>query len=122
MVKTPLVRVGFLFLFAILYMKAGRAQSVCVSAMGWTAGIRFPARGKIFLFSIASRPALGFIQPPIKVVPGALSPGLERSGLKVDHSPSASAEVKNVGALPPLPICLIIKRRNNFTFLPFIGL
>jgi hypothetical protein len=37
-----------------------------------------------FLFSTSSRPALG-----------ALSPWVKRPGLEADHSPPASAEVKN---------------------------
>jgi hypothetical protein len=57
-----------------------------------------PGRSKIFLFFTASRPALGPTQPHIQWVPGALSPGQE-----ADHSPPSSAEVKNDGAIPPLP-------------------
>jgi hypothetical protein len=53
-----------------------------------------PGRGKIFLFSEASRPALGPIQPPIEWVPGALSLGVKRPGREADHSPPTSAEVK----------------------------
>jgi hypothetical protein len=37
--------------------------------------VSIPGSGKIFLFSIAFRPALGSTQPPLKCVPGALSPG-----------------------------------------------
>jgi hypothetical protein len=48
----------------------------------------------IFLFTTASRPALGTIQPPIQWVPGALSLGIERLGRETDHSPPSSAEVK----------------------------
>jgi hypothetical protein len=43
-----------------------------------------------------SRPALGSIQPPIQQVPGALSAGVKRLEREADHSPSSSAEVKNV--------------------------
>jgi hypothetical protein len=53
-----------------------------------------PGRVKNFLFSKSSRPALGSTQPPIQWEPGALSPGLKRSGREADHSPPASAEVK----------------------------
>jgi len=45
----------------------------------------------IFLFTTASRPALGPTQPPIQWVPG-----VNRSGCEADHSPPFSAEVKNV--------------------------
>jgi hypothetical protein len=63
-------------------------------------GVRFPAA------STTSRPNLGLTQPPIQWVPGALSPGVKRPGREADHSPPSSAEVKNGGAIPPLPIHL----------------
>jgi hypothetical protein len=50
----------------------------------------------IFLFPIASRPALGPTQPPIQWVPGALSPGEKRPKREADHTPPSSAEVENV--------------------------
>jgi hypothetical protein len=53
-----------------------------------------PSRVKNFLFSTLSRPAVGCTQPPIQWVPGALSPGVKRSGREADHSPPISAEVK----------------------------
>jgi hypothetical protein len=37
------------------------------------------------------------------VLPGALSPGVKRRGYEADHAPLSSAEVKNVGGIPPLP-------------------
>jgi hypothetical protein len=49
----------------------------------------------IFLFSTASRPALGPTQPPIRWVLRALSPGVKQPGCEADHSPPSSAEVKN---------------------------
>jgi hypothetical protein len=33
-------------------------------------------------------------------------PGGKAAGREVGHSPPTSAEVKNVGAIPPFPICL----------------
>jgi hypothetical protein len=39
----------------------------------------------------------------VQWVPGALSPEVKRPGREVDHSPPASAEVKNSGAIPQLP-------------------
>jgi hypothetical protein len=39
-------------------------------------------------------------------------------GCDADHSSQSAATVKNVGAIPPLPTCLLIKHRDNFTFLP----
>jgi hypothetical protein len=49
----------------------------------------------IFLFTTASRPALGPTQPPIQWVPGAVSLGIKRPGCEADHTPPSSAEVKN---------------------------
>jgi hypothetical protein len=34
---------------------------------------------------------------------GVLSPGVKRPRCEADHSPTPSAEVKNVGAIPPFP-------------------
>jgi hypothetical protein len=48
----------------------------------------------IFLFTTASRPALGTTQPPIQWVPGALSLRVKRPGGEADHLPPTSAEVK----------------------------
>jgi hypothetical protein len=57
----------------------------------------------IFLFTTASRTALGPTQPPIKWVPGALSLGVNRSGREADHSPPSSAEVKNAWSYTSTP-------------------
>jgi hypothetical protein len=48
----------------------------------------------IFLFTTASRMALGHTQPPIQWVQDALSLGVKRPGREADHSPPSSAEVK----------------------------
>jgi hypothetical protein len=45
--------------------------------------------------STESRPALGPTHSPIQCIPGALPPGVERSGREADHSPPSNAEVKN---------------------------
>jgi hypothetical protein len=55
----------------------------------------------ILLFSTASRLDLGLPQPQIKLV--RFSPGVKLPGPEVDHSPPSSAEVKNNGAVRPLP-------------------
>jgi hypothetical protein len=60
-------------------------------------------RGKNLLFSTTSITALVLSQAPIQWVPGALSPKAKRQGREADHSSSSSAEVKNGGAMPPLP-------------------
>jgi hypothetical protein len=48
----------------------------------------------IFLFTTASRTALGIIQHPILWVPGAPSLEVKRPGRKADHSSSSNAKVK----------------------------
>jgi hypothetical protein len=58
---------------------------------------------EIFLYSTASRLALGLTQPPIQWVPGAFSLGVKQLGHEADHSPPSIAEVKNGGPIPPLP-------------------
>jgi hypothetical protein len=77
-------------------------------------------RGKIFLFSITSRSALGPTQSPIRWVLGAISPRVKRLRREADHSPPSSAEVKKGGAIPPLPHMSswhsdsLINHRDNF--------
>jgi hypothetical protein len=110
-------------------MEAVIAQLVQSWATDWTIGVlRFDSRGGglgIFLFTTASRTALGPTQPPIQRVPGALSLGVKRPGREADHSPPSSAEVKNAlryTSTPPyvfMAWCLV-KHRDNFTF-TFIG-
>jgi hypothetical protein len=56
----------------------------------------FSGRGKIFLYSVASKPVLG---PPIQLVPGAVSPGV-----KPNRSPQFIGEIKNGGVMPLLPL------------------
>jgi hypothetical protein len=60
----------------------------------------------IFLCTTASRPALGPTQSPIQWVPEAVSSGLKPPGRKAGYLPPSSAEVKNGGAIPPVPIRL----------------
>jgi hypothetical protein len=67
--------------------------------------VRFLARARIFLFSITFRPALGPTQPPAQWIPVSGFPEVQRPGRETDHSSRASAEVKNDGAVPPLPTC-----------------
>jgi hypothetical protein len=56
-----------------------------------------------FLYSTATRPALGLTQPPTQRVPGTLSSEVKRPGREVNHSPQSSTEVKNGGAIYALP-------------------
>jgi hypothetical protein len=65
--------------------------------------ISIPNRGKIFLFSIASSSALEPTQPPIQSILGTFSPGVKRPKRESDHYPPCGPEIKNGGAVPPLP-------------------
>jgi hypothetical protein len=58
---------------------------------------------EIFLFTTASRTALGPTQPPIQWVPGALSLGVKWPGCEADHSPPSSAEAKNAWSYTSTP-------------------
>jgi hypothetical protein len=58
---------------------------------------------RIFLFTTASRPALGHTQPPIQWVRGALFLGVKRSGREGDYSPPSSAEIKNAWSYTSTP-------------------
>jgi hypothetical protein len=58
---------------------------------------------EFFLFTSTSRPALEPAQPPIQWLPGALSLGVKRLGRGADHSPPASAEVKNAWSYTSTP-------------------
>jgi hypothetical protein len=49
-----------------------------------------------FVFTSASRTALGPTQPPIQWEPATLSLGVKRPGREADHSPPSSAEAKTV--------------------------
>jgi hypothetical protein len=81
------------------YARVGIATGCILDGRG-----SIPGRSKIFLFSVASRPALRPTQPPIQWVPGALSPRVKRSGRGADHSPPPSAEVSNGILIPSLPL------------------
>jgi hypothetical protein len=60
----------------------------------------------IFLFTTATRTALGPTQPPMQWVPGALSLGVKRPGREADHSTPSSAEVNEWGYTSTPPIRL----------------
>jgi hypothetical protein len=75
-------------------------------AMDWTAGVQFPEGAR--LLSTATRQTLGPTKSPIQQAPVALSPGggLKQQGREAKHSPPSSVEVKNSGAITPLPMHL----------------
>jgi hypothetical protein len=99
-------------------------QSVKSWATGWTIGVLgFDSRRGlgIFLFTTASKTALGPTQSPIQWVPVALFLGVKRLGREADHSPSSSAEAKEDVELylhslnPPSQHDAQLKHRDNFT-------
>jgi hypothetical protein len=51
---------------------------------------------EFFLFATAFRPALGPTQPPIKWIPGSLSPGVKPPACEADHLPRYTGEVKGM--------------------------
>jgi hypothetical protein len=73
------------------------------SVVGIATGYRLNGRGENFLFSTSSRPPLGSTQRPIQWVLWALSPGVKWPGHEADHSPPASAEVKEIWIYTSLP-------------------
>jgi hypothetical protein len=79
----------------------GRDSSVDI-VTGYTRGVRFPTGTRGFLFSIASRPALGSNQPPVEWVQGAISLKIKWLEREADHSPPSRVKVKNGGAILPL--------------------
>jgi hypothetical protein len=87
-------------------------------------GVESRQRPGIFLYTIASRPALGPTQPLTQWVPGSLSLGVKRPEREADHSSPSSAEVKVCVELyfhsPNTPSWhgaqLTFRHRNNFTF------
>jgi hypothetical protein len=91
---------------------------------GWTIGVLgFDSRRGlgIFIFTIASRTALGPTQPPIQWVPGALSLGVKRLGREADHSSPCSADFKNAWSYTStlqyvFMVWCLVKHRDNFTF------
>jgi hypothetical protein len=74
--------------------------------MGWTAGVRFLARTRDYSLSHRFRISSGAHPVSYLIGTGVLFSGAKRPGREGDHSPSSSAEVKNGGAILPLPICL----------------
>jgi hypothetical protein len=81
----------------VSYSSAGIATSYRLDSRG-----SIPSRGKIFLFSIASRPALEPTQLPIQWVREGDFPGLKRPGRGADHLLLSSAKIKNGGVIPSL--------------------
>jgi hypothetical protein len=78
----------------------------------------------IFLFTTASRTALGPTHPPTQWVQGALSLVVKRPGYEAEHSPPSGAEVKEYVELylhssntPSWCDAQSKRHRHNFTFI-----
>jgi len=72
-----------------------------------------------FLFSKMTRPLLELIQSPVQKAP-QFFPRVQQMGHQVDHSPSASTEIKNEQSYTSDPgVCLHSMDRDNFIFPPF---
>jgi hypothetical protein len=89
------------------------SPNICgASAVGIATGYELdgrgsiPGRGKIFLFSTASRPALGFTEPPTQWIPGALSLGLKRAGREAATHLHPVSTSRMVELYLHSPICL----------------
>jgi hypothetical protein len=65
---------GDVCIHAYMHIRTEVAQSVWGWAAVWTTGVRFLAGKEIFLYSMASKQALGPTQPLVQWVPG-LFPG-----------------------------------------------
>jgi hypothetical protein len=65
---------------------------------------------EIFQYMTASRPTLEPTQPHIQLVPAAFSSEVKPSELDAHHSSLASADVKNVTAIPSLPHTSSLRR------------
>jgi hypothetical protein len=83
-------------------MRSRDSSVVIVTGYGLHSRGSNPEKGKIF-FSTRSIPVLRPTQSPIQLILGAISSGLKRPGREAHKSPPPSAEVKNDGAITPLP-------------------
>jgi len=57
----------------------------------------------IFLLTTASTPVLGTSNPPNKLLPGALYPGVKRPEREADHSSATNTDVKNAWSYTSVP-------------------
>jgi hypothetical protein len=66
-------------------------------------GVQFPAGARDFSLLHGVQDGTRAPQPPIQWVPRTLSLEVKWQRREADHLPPFSAEVKNVGVIPPLP-------------------
>jgi hypothetical protein len=69
----------------------------------WTSRVRFPAKEIDFSFLHRVQTGHGFHPASYPMGTGGSSPRVNRPGHEADYSPPSSVEVKNGGAMPPLP-------------------
>jgi hypothetical protein len=96
------------------------AQLVQRRSTGWKSGVRLPALHD-FLSSSQRPERLWVPSSLLSMGTGALSPGIKRLGQEAGHSHPSDDEIKNGGAIPPLPHtssrhdAKFIKHKDNFT-------
>jgi hypothetical protein len=82
----------------VLYLLQSRCSIVGIATSNGAVRPRgrssSPCRVNNFYFSLPSRLALESTQPPIQLVPGAISQGVKRQGLEANRQPPTSVEVK----------------------------
>jgi hypothetical protein len=84
--------------------------------------VQFLAGGRSFSPLHSAHTAAEAEPASVQWVQSDLSVKVKRPGREADHSPSSSAELKNGGAIPPLPYksswhsTSLIKYRDKFTF------
>jgi hypothetical protein len=93
----PDIFVFFYFSYQALWPESRGSAVDMVTGYGMRdrgIGIRVSVGSRIF--SASSRPALGSTQPPLQWVPGALFQEVKKPGREAAHTPTASAEVKQI--------------------------
>jgi hypothetical protein len=91
------------FIYKCLKLHCRDSSLSILMAKGWRtkeSGFDFWQGQEIFLFSTASRLAMGLTQPPIQRVPDSLSQGVKLTRHEVDHPSSFFAEAKNAWSMP----------------------
>jgi hypothetical protein len=91
------------FVILMLFNEGNRESAVGIATGsrldGRGVGVCIPARGNIFLISTG----YGAHPASYSMGTGDYSPRVKCPGREDQHSPPSSAEVKNGGAIPPLP-------------------
>jgi hypothetical protein len=79
---------------------------VSVHRASWTAAVRFPAEARDFSLPHCVQTGPGTHTASYTMGLWVLSPEVKRPGREADYTLPSSAEVKNGGAIPALPISL----------------